>query len=173
MQKRFIQTTMLFAALIGCSALSVLFIIHSCSPNQLSQEDVEPKETTITVQTDVCGSLNAVEFSVAHCVQDGEFDMWQGYADECFNLGCQTSWTPALGIMCIRCTWPICAENFAWRRNDYCQVPSEYLWEVSPTYDPQQGQFWEGKLTFEPNECLAEEVNNCHYFTIYGYACPY
>lgn len=112
------------------------------------------------------------EFSVAHCMDDSEFDMWYGLWEECFNNGCRTSWNPTQGRMCIECIWPILEEGFEWTSNDHCEVP-EYTWEVSTNYDPDEGMYWEGKLLFPPNECLAEEVDNCHHFVILGYNCPY
>ncbi|MEK7256103.1 MAG: hypothetical protein AAB316_15235 [Bacteroidota bacterium] len=114
---------------------------------------------------DPCGE--ATKFSLTLHQDDNENLHWTGLWDECFNLECETIWQPETGLMCIRCTFPLCENGFKWRSNEYCEVPENYTWEVS-----QQWNFWEGCLTFTPDECLAESIPNAYRFTILGYNCP-
>jgi hypothetical protein len=116
--------------------------------------------------TDNCA--NATKFSVNLCIDDNEDVYWTGLWDECFNLGTQTSWAPAQGIIQIRSTWPLCAKGFRWKSVQHlCPVPA-HTWTVEPEYN-----YWVGTIQFQPNECLAESISNCYALTIHGSDCPY
>lgn len=111
---------------------------------------------------------NATKFSVSLCIDDNEDVYWAGLWDECFNLGTQTSWTPAQGIIQIRSTWQLCAKGFRWTSVQHlCPVPV-HTWTVEPEFD-----YWVGTIQFQPNECLSEAVPNCYSLTIYGSDCPF
>ncbi len=100
---------------------------------------------------------------IALCIADDESMAW---SDPCWNTHCQTSYEPALGILCVRCDFPLCQNDFAWLQNDWCPVPCSYDFTTDAEYN-----FWTAKLTFPPDECLAEHVPNCLYFAITGETC--
>lgn len=162
---------------VGAFVIPAVFIL-SCHPDQFpSDTAAEPDSTSITVPVpaeeppfDPCN--NATKFSVQLCIDDVQDLMWYGLWDECFNLGCETSWTPGHGLICFRCTYPICEEGFQWKSVGHlCSIP-EYTFTVDVNYE-NQGAFWEACITFPPDECLAETYPNCYDFLIYAANCPY
>jgi hypothetical protein len=172
--KLLLVTTGLYFAALAIPTLS----LYSCQPEQLKEyateadsidwniafEDIEPPY-------EPC--CDATKFSVQLCIDDNQNPTWYGLWDECFNLGCQTSWTPASGLICFRCIYPICENGFLWKSVKHlCEVPVPYSFSVDETY-LYQGTFWEACISFEPDECLAETYPNCYNFLIYAAGCPY
>lgn len=164
-----LKSTFIFFLSIYLLAIAVpALFIQSCCPSQF--EDLpEPADTTIVVDIDVepdtCDS--ATKFSVRLCIDDNLNLTWSGLWDECFNLGCETSWSPALGLICLRCIYPLCPE-FKWRRIErICEIP-EYTWTTEEEFN-----FYQGCIQFAPDECITETVPNCYDFIIYASGCPY
>ena len=167
----FIFATVYLAALV----VPAIFL-YSCTPEQYPGDTApHPDTTTITINSetppyDPC--TDPTKFSVQLCIDDNETPTWFGLWDECFNIACQTSWTPAHGFICFRCTFPICEEGFVWKSVQHiCHVPDPYSFTVDQTYYGL-GTFWEACITFPPDECLAETFPNCYNFTIYAENCP-
>ncbi|MEZ4961964.1 MAG: hypothetical protein R2830_19205 [Saprospiraceae bacterium] len=157
-----------FTALWLAATFLPAMFIAGCQAGGLHQEDVQPDTTTMTVDaadttaTDgLCSPCNTISASI--CIDDNDNPFWASPWDMCLNLHTQISWEPALGHIVIRSSVPLCGSFFEWRWNTLCNVP-EYQWHVDATYGPQQGQFWEGHLTFPPDECLAESYLQCCYF---------
>lgn len=142
---------------------ALIALFTACQPAALDEPPAPPSPET----HDPCNS--AWKFSLALEIDDNEDLTWHGYASECFNEACETSWEPALGIICVRCSFPLCQNGFQWRDNRYgCDIPNPYTWTVTKEHN-----YWQGCITFEPDECLAESIPNFYDLTIYGYGCPF
>ena len=159
------------AALYTTVILIPSVFLHGCQQNWFPGDTaVQPDTTTITIDLPPPAACDSAQkFSAILCTDDNEEVHWEGLWEECFNLGCETSWEPALGIMCIRCLFPLCENGFRWEAVErICGVPGEYAWTVHPELN-----YWEGCLTFERNECLAESNPNCYKFRLFAANCPY
>ncbi len=162
----------LAALWLAATLLPALFTA-GCQPGQLHQEDARPAPAAITVEvppdgggdtlsrTDPCGGQHTVKATI--CLDDNYNPFWVSLWDVCLKLHTQISWEPATGLVVIRSSVPLCGQYFEWHHNTYCDVP-DYEWHVETTYAPGEGQFWEGYLTFPPDECLAEAYLACSYF---------
>ena len=164
----------LYLAALAIPTLS----LYSCQPDQLNEYTTEADPITWNIPFEEMEPpyepcFESTKFSVQLCIDDNQDLTWFGLWDECFNLGCQTSWTPAQGLISFRCTYPICQDGFKWEKVQHiCEVPEPYTFSVDQTYFGL-GAFWEAHIAFEPNECLAETYPNCYNFQLYAANCPY
>jgi hypothetical protein len=150
----------------GYLALFACCTVHaSC---ELSQADLQVQPSNIAASCSTADCSDAFKYNVSLCIEADESLLWAGLWDECFNLGTQTTWDPANGLIRIRSKWRLCKKGFDWRSVQYqCPVP---------TYDfsvEKIANYWVATIQFTPNECLAETVPNCYEFLIYGNGCPF
>jgi hypothetical protein len=142
-------------------AFAAIATLAACIPEP--DQPSAPLPDCYNKPKDNCINPSYTYQALALCIDDNENLTW---SNACWNKHCQTSFEPASGTLCVRCDFPLCQNQFRWTGNDSCPVPCNYQFSTEPEYN-----FWTAKLQFEPNECLAESIPNCLYFTITGEFC--
>ncbi len=143
-----------------------LLALSACAP---APTDEAPEVVIAEVQA--CRDFDNCDFTI-YVDDNGEASLGGSQCMACLNdtSNFQIAYEPEHGRISFRLGREVCQEGFEWlfiglENAQQCPVPTDYIFTVSPTYNPSNGQFWECDLVFPADECIAESVPTCLVFS--------